>query len=170
MFFYFHFFALRLISYKLRETFQQLGHYLNGFIENTIDLWNRAARFEIETTILKKAKDELSKAVGETTNRAEAAEKKVQNAETALKKSIEENVRLLDINKILEAKVEELRAWVTKVEAFEVEALLLTKIAGKKASRAVDNFLASKEFRKEKASFVLDAYDEGKHVIHEEVA
>ncbi|EHA8588634.1 putative paramyosin-like [Cocos nucifera] len=139
------------------------------FIENTVDLSDRATRFEIENIILKKTKDQLSKAFGKISDRAEATEKKVQDAEAALKKSIKENVRLLGINNVLEVEVEELRARVTKAEASEAEALLVAKIAGEKASRVIDNFRMSKEFRREKALFALDAYDEGKRVVREEL-
>ena len=51
-----------------------------------------------------------------------------------------------------------------------MEALLLAKAVEDKASKAVDDFRASTEFREEKASFVLDAYDEGKHVVRKEIA
>ena len=36
-------------------------------------------------------------------------------------------------------------------------------------SRAIDNFWTSKEYKDEKALFMLDAYDERKHVIRDEV-
>ena len=110
VFFYFHFFALRIISYKLHEILRQLAYYLIRFIENTVDLSDRIAKFEIEIMILKKAKDELLKVVGETSNRAEVIKKKIQDAEAVLKKFVEENVWLLGINKVLKAEVKELRA------------------------------------------------------------
>ena len=44
------------------------------------------------------------------------------------------------------------------------------KEAEERASKAVDNFREYDEFRKEKATFALDAYDEGKRVVHKEIA
>ncbi|EHA8589782.1 hypothetical protein COCNU_scaffold012362G000010 [Cocos nucifera] len=136
---------LRMKRQKALDYFIRLAHYLNGFIENSVDLSDKAIRFEVESIILKRTKDQLSKAIGEASDRAEAAERKAKDAE-------------------------ELKARVVKVEAFEAEALLVVKIAEEKALKAINDFQVSKEFRKEKASFALDAYDEGKHVVCEEVA
>ncbi|EHA8587449.1 hypothetical protein COCNU_scaffold002250G000010 [Cocos nucifera] len=117
----------------------------------------------------KKAKDQLSKAIGEASGRVEATEKKLDDAEAALMKSTKENARLLSINKVLEVKIEKLKARVVKAEAPKAEAFLAVRLVEEKASRAIDDFRMSKEFRKEKASFALDTYDEGKRVVHEEV-
>ena len=138
-------------------------------MENTVDLSSMATDFEVEVALLKKAKDQLLKAVGEAFDRAEAIEKKLQDVEAALMKSTEENARLFGINKVLEAEIEELKHRVVKVKASEAEALLAVRLVEEKASRAVDDFRVSKEFREEKVSFALDAYDEGKHVVCEEV-
>ncbi|KAG1360704.1 hypothetical protein COCNU_09G001670 [Cocos nucifera] len=124
---------------------------------------------EVEVALLKKAKDQLSKVVGEASNRAEDAEKKLQDVKMTLMKSTEENARLFGNNKILEAETEKLKARVVKAKASEAEALLAMRSAEEKALRAITDFCMSKEFRKEKASFALDAYDEGKCVVHEEV-
>ncbi|KAG1368385.1 hypothetical protein COCNU_14G008530 [Cocos nucifera] len=153
-----------------KESVIELANYLNGFIKNTVDLSDKATRFEVEVTILKRTKDQLSKVSGKTFDRTEATKKKAQDAEAALMRVAEENARLLSINKILEAEVEELKARVTRAKASEVEALPTAKIVEEKVSKAVDDFRASKEFRKEKASFALDTYDEGKCIICDEVA
>ncbi|KAG1347996.1 hypothetical protein COCNU_06G018250 [Cocos nucifera] len=60
---------------KALDCFIRLAHYLNEFMENIADLSSKAASFEVEVAILKKAKDQLSKAVGEGSNRAKATEK-----------------------------------------------------------------------------------------------
>ena len=67
----------------------------------------------------------------------------------------------------METKIEKLKALVVRAEASKAEALLVAKIAEEKASRVVDDFRASKKFRKEKASFALDAYDEEKCIVRE---
>ncbi|KAG1361495.1 hypothetical protein COCNU_09G009580 [Cocos nucifera] len=157
-------------AYGFFNSTNALAHYLNRFIENIIDLSKWMMELEIQSTILRKAKDQLSKEVAKTLDRAEEVEKKILSTETALKKFVEENVRLIGINGALEVEIVELRDRVIKIEASEVEALLLVKAIEEKALKAVDNFRASDEFRKEKASFVLDAYDEEKHVVHEEIA
>ncbi|EHA8590159.1 hypothetical protein COCNU_scaffold015703G000010 [Cocos nucifera] len=83
------------------------------------------------------------------------------------KKSVTE---VVGTSRTMPVRVEELKARVVRVEAFEIEALLVAKTTKEKASRAIDEFRALEEFRKEKASFALDAYDEEKCIIHEEVA
>ena len=87
-----------------------------------------------------------------------------------MNKFVEENVCLIGINRVLEAKIAELGDRVVKAESSEVEALLLVKAIEEKALKVVDDFRMSDEFSEEKASFVLDAYDEEKHVVHEEIA
>ncbi|EHA8590560.1 hypothetical protein COCNU_scaffold020322G000030 [Cocos nucifera] len=83
----------------------------------------------------------------------------------------EETAEIVEgINKVLEIKIEELKTRNIKVEASEVEALPAVKIVEEKASRVIDDFRASEEFEKKKASFALDAYDEEKCIVHEEVA
>ncbi|EHA8588325.1 hypothetical protein COCNU_scaffold004775G000010 [Cocos nucifera] len=88
----------------------------------------------------------------------------------ALKKFMEDNIRLIGINRALEAEIAKLKDRVIKAEAYEAEALLLAKAAEEKASKVVDDFRASDEFREEKASFALDAYDKRKHAVREEIA
>ncbi|KAG1366827.1 hypothetical protein COCNU_13G006170 [Cocos nucifera] len=68
-----------------------LGHYLNGIMKNTADLSSKAMDFEVEVALLKKAKDQLSKAIEEASDIAKAVEKKLQDAKVALMKSTEEN-------------------------------------------------------------------------------
>ncbi|KAG1363516.1 hypothetical protein COCNU_11G003430 [Cocos nucifera] len=134
---------------KGKESVIETGTSRTLFIENTVDLSFKIADFEVKVVILKKTKDQLSKAIREAFDRAKAAEKKFQDAK---------------------AKTKKLKAQVVKAKASKVEALLAVKTMEEKASRAVDDFQASEEFRKEKASFALDAYDEEKCIIHEEVA
>ncbi|KAG1368370.1 hypothetical protein COCNU_14G008380 [Cocos nucifera] len=125
--------------------------------------------YPVEVALLKKAKDQLSKVIGESSDRAKNVKKKLQDAEAALMKSTEENARLLGINKILEVETKELKVRVIKAKASEAEALLAVRSAEEKVLRAITNFRMLKEFREEKALFALDAYDEGKYVVHKEV-
>ncbi|KAG1330528.1 putative paramyosin-like [Cocos nucifera] len=143
----------------------QFAHYLNEFMEDSVDLSTKTTRFELEASMLKTAKDTLSRAVGEAFDRVDAAEKKVQDAETALMRFAEENAQLLGINKALDAEVEELIARSANAEASEAKALKMAKekmamlICDMEAraeatiSRAIDDFRASKEFKDEKALF-----------------
>ncbi|KAG1365078.1 putative paramyosin-like [Cocos nucifera] len=157
------------IRVLLKLGFRKLAHYLNGFIENVIDLSKRMTKLKIQSTVLRKAKDQLSKEAAKTSDRAKEIEKKVLGVETALKKFMKKNVHLTDINGALEVEITKLKDRVVKAEASEVEALLLVKAAEEKALKVVDDFRMSDEFREEKASFALDAYDEEKRVVHEKI-
>ncbi|KAG1342147.1 hypothetical protein COCNU_05G003760 [Cocos nucifera] len=151
------------------------------FMENTIDLLTKATRFELEASMLKAAKDKLSKVVGEASEKVNAAKRKVQDVEAVLMRSTKENAQLLGINKALEVEIEELKARSINAEAFEAEALKMAEekmamlmsdmearaevVISKAISRVVDNFQALEEFKDEKALFALDAYDEAKRVV-----
>ena len=101
-------------------------------MKNTVDLSTKASMFKLEAVMLKMAKDKLSKAAEEASDRAHAVERKARDAEAALKKSIEENARLLGINKALIAEAEELKAWSAKAEASKAEAQIMVKMVEKK--------------------------------------
>ncbi|EHA8588218.1 hypothetical protein COCNU_scaffold004419G000040 [Cocos nucifera] len=119
-------------SEDLSKKESELAHYLNGFMEKTVDLSTKASRFEVEPAMLKMAKDMLLKVVGEASSRADAVEKKVRDVVAVLKRSTEENTQLLDINKSLVAEVEELKARFAKAEASKAEAQIMVKMAKEK--------------------------------------
>ena len=72
--FHFYLFILGLVCHASCGTLRQLTHYLNGFMKNTTDLSSMVADFKVKVAILKKAKDQLLKAVREASDRAKAAE------------------------------------------------------------------------------------------------
>ncbi|KAG1331591.1 hypothetical protein COCNU_02G015590 [Cocos nucifera] len=131
-----------------------------------------------------KALDYFIQVAKEASMRANVAERRVEDAEIMLKKSTKENSRLLGIKEALTVKVEELKAQSTKAEAFKVEAKIVLKMAKEKiiklkselkvrveaaASKAVESFRASAEFKHEKIEFAIDTYDEEKCFIQSAV-
>ena len=104
----------------------QLAHYLNGYIESSCELAKVAKKFKLEAEMLKRAREKTEE-VGEVSIRADAAERRAENVETALRKTVEENSRLLK-------KIKELK---THLEAEE-------KRIAEAAFKAVD-FRASKK-------------------------
>ncbi|KAG1330692.1 putative uncharacterized membrane protein [Cocos nucifera] len=96
-----------------------------------------ASRFELEASMLKMVKDKLSKVVGEASDRANTIEKKAQDAEAALKRSVEENARLLNINKTLVTEVEELKARSANAKVSKAEALNMVKMTKEKMAMLI---------------------------------
>ncbi|KAG1368390.1 hypothetical protein COCNU_14G008580 [Cocos nucifera] len=98
------------------EDYDLLTRYLNGFME---ELLTKMTRHKMDVEMLKITKDKILKEAREDFTRADATEGRAEDVEIVLKKSAEENSRLLGIREALAVEVEELKA---KVEAFEAKA------------------------------------------------
>ncbi|EHA8587243.1 hypothetical protein COCNU_scaffold001677G000110 [Cocos nucifera] len=128
---------------KTIEFMVPLIHYLNEFMEYTVGLLTEATKHKMDIKTLKSLKDRALKEAREASVRADAVKRRAQDTKTMLKKSVEENSRLLGIKEALMVKVEELKAQSAK---------------------------ASEEYKDEKAEFTIDAYDERKHFIRSRLA
>ncbi|KAG1342290.1 hypothetical protein COCNU_05G005190 [Cocos nucifera] len=142
-------------------------------------------RYRTKAEMFKVAKDRASKEAKEASTRVEAIEKRAQDAETALMKSIKENSHLLGVNEALTLEMEVLKVRLVKAKVFEKEARAALKDIEERmamlqsdmeaqieitAVRTVEKFWASKEFEGDKDRFAVDAYDEERCSIRSEVA
>ncbi|EHA8587190.1 hypothetical protein COCNU_scaffold001540G000020 [Cocos nucifera] len=115
----------------------------------------------IRAAMLKTAKDKLSKVVGEASDRANVAEKKVQDAKVALKRFDKENAQLLVINKALKTEVEEFKARSTNAKESDAEALTMVKMAEEKMAMLLCDMEAQAEVTISRA--ILRAIDNSRH-------
>ena len=89
--------ALTVCSFIIYEFFftYQLIHYLNGYIESSHKLAKEVKKYGLEVEMLKRAKEKAEKEVGEVFMKADATERRAEDAKAVFRKAVEENFRLL---------------------------------------------------------------------------
>ena len=93
------------ITYEFIFSYQ-LIHYLNGYIESSYELAKKMKKSRLEVKMLKRAKEKAEKEVGEVSMKADTIERRAEDAEVALRKTVEENSRLLGKAVEFEAQAE----------------------------------------------------------------
>nr|XP_029120780.1 uncharacterized protein LOC114914241 [Elaeis guineensis] len=118
-------------------------------IESFCELAKEAKKSGLEVEMLKRAREK----VGEVSMRANATKRRAEDAEAALRKTIEENSRLI-------REIKELKARLGIEEKRSVKV----------TSKVVEDFRASEKCEKEKTKYSANAYDAGKQSIRVRVA
>ena len=139
---------------------------MNGYIESSHELAKEVKKSGLKIKMLKRAKEKAKKEVGEISMKANVVERRAEDAKVALRKTVKENSWLLskaaefeaqtkrsadssEENSRLQKEKRELKAQLRVEEKQIVEA----------ASKAVEDFWTSKEYKKERAEYSVDAYD-----------
>ncbi|KAG1370044.1 hypothetical protein COCNU_15G004100 [Cocos nucifera] len=120
---------------KALDYFIRLAHYLNGFMECSIDLSAKASKHKMDVEMLKIARDRALREVDETSARADDAERRAQDAEAALRKSIEENFWLSGIKEALTTEVEVLKTQSAKAKALTTKTKIMLKSVEEKKAK-----------------------------------
>ena len=89
-------------TYEFFSTYQ-LIHYLNGYIESSRELTKETKKSGLEAEILKRAREKAEKKVSKVSMRANAIERRAEDVEAILRKTVEENSQLLGEVKELKA-------------------------------------------------------------------
>ena len=127
--------------------------------------------------MLRRAKEKVEKKVGEIFIKANTTERQAKDAEAALRKTVEENSRLLDKVAEFEAQVkrnaaasEEKSRLQKKIRELKVQLGAEEKRTAEVASKAMEDFRASEEYEKERAEYSVDAYDVERQSIRVRIA
>ncbi|EHA8588172.1 hypothetical protein COCNU_scaffold004299G000020 [Cocos nucifera] len=111
---------------QMDRVFSELIHYINGYMEQSIEHSAEALKHKTNTEMLKGMRDKTIKEAEKAFTRADATKKITEDTEIALRGAVEENSRLLAAQVSQAIEINELKARLWKVEELEVEAKKIT--------------------------------------------
>ncbi|KAG1366977.1 hypothetical protein COCNU_13G007670 [Cocos nucifera] len=85
----------KIIRKKTLDYFIWVTHYINGYMEHSVELYTKAKKYKIDAEMLKGTRDKAIKVAEKAFMRANATERRVEDIEAALRGAMKENSQLL---------------------------------------------------------------------------
>ncbi|EHA8586728.1 hypothetical protein COCNU_scaffold000827G000010 [Cocos nucifera] len=106
---------------KLLSEPHKLDHYLNGYMEHSLELSVESKKYKVDAKTLKEMRDKVIKEASEASIRAAAAARRAEDVEAALRGAIEENFWLLGVQEAKAAEIKKLKSQSMKEKELEAE-------------------------------------------------